>query len=181
NLQWMKKTCKERLRALRAINPNAKLSEAQLALAREYGFPSWRKLKTHVEQLRNQLARVPTPDPSQPPAPADDPDLAQLLSAAEAGNTDTVVQLLALRPILARSHGCDGQTVLHVAAQCDDDRLAVVLLAHGADPEARYGQSGHTALSWALTCNSQAFAKTLVRLGGKTGLFSAAGLVSVRH
>ncbi len=42
NLEWLKKLCKERLDALRAHDPQAKLSDVQLAVAREYGFPSWR-------------------------------------------------------------------------------------------------------------------------------------------
>jgi len=181
NLEWLKKTCKERLTAMRADNPRAKLSQAQLALAREYGFPSWRKLKAHVEQLRDQLAKVPLADPAEPPAAPDDPDLAQLLSAVDAGNAELVAQLLERRPILARSHGPDGQTALHLAARYDDNRLAPVLLAFGADPEAKFGQSGHTPLSWAVTCNSLAFAKTLVQLGVKPDLFCAAGIGSVEH
>ncbi len=42
NLEWLKKLCKERLGELRAQNPTAKLGDVQLAVAREYGFPSWR-------------------------------------------------------------------------------------------------------------------------------------------
>jgi hypothetical protein len=30
-----------------------RLSEAQLPVARSYGFPSWRKLKSHVDALRD--------------------------------------------------------------------------------------------------------------------------------
>jgi len=39
----------ERFRALNVRAP--KLADAQLALARDYGFPSWAKLKAHVESL----------------------------------------------------------------------------------------------------------------------------------
>src|SRR5260370_16343577 len=31
----------------------ARLSEAQLMVARNYGFPSWRKLKSHVDALND--------------------------------------------------------------------------------------------------------------------------------
>lgn len=51
NLEHLKKQAKERLRALQLHDPALKLSDAQHALAREYGFASWPKLKAHVEAL----------------------------------------------------------------------------------------------------------------------------------
>jgi ankyrin repeat protein len=47
NLLYLKKQAKE----LRRSRPQGKLADAQLALAREYGFPKWADLKTHVEVL----------------------------------------------------------------------------------------------------------------------------------
>ena len=40
------------LRRLRAVSDKVTLSTAQLALAREYGFPSWRRLRDEVERRR---------------------------------------------------------------------------------------------------------------------------------
>jgi ankyrin repeat protein len=51
NLDWLKKTAKRRLVRLRSIEPNAKLHEAQLALAHDYGFTSWRALKSHIDSV----------------------------------------------------------------------------------------------------------------------------------
>lgn len=51
NLDHLRKQAKLRLREMRQRNPNAKLSESQHALAGDYGFPSWAKLKAHVESL----------------------------------------------------------------------------------------------------------------------------------
>ena len=51
NLQYLKKLAKQRLRSLRAASASAKLADAQLAVAREHGFASWRKLAAHVEAL----------------------------------------------------------------------------------------------------------------------------------
>jgi ankyrin repeat protein len=51
NLDWLKKTAKQRLQNLRALKPDAKLYEAQLALANDYGFMSWRALKAHIDAL----------------------------------------------------------------------------------------------------------------------------------
>ncbi len=109
----------------------------------------------------------------------DDSDLAELLAAVEQGNAQTVAEILARRPSLATAHGPDGQTPLHVAAQCDDPRLGILLVGFGADPEAKFGQSGHTAISWAVTCNAIEFARAMVQLGAKPDLFCAAGIGSL--
>lgn len=47
SLEQLKKQAKERLEGM----PGATLAEAQFALARQYGFESWAKLKHHVETL----------------------------------------------------------------------------------------------------------------------------------
>ncbi len=47
NLQYLKKQAKELLRGMR----QGKLADAQHTLANEYGFPTWAKLKSHVEAL----------------------------------------------------------------------------------------------------------------------------------
>jgi len=49
NLDHLKKQAKELLQSLREQDPDAQLVGAQHALAREYGFPSWPRLKAHVE------------------------------------------------------------------------------------------------------------------------------------
>lgn len=51
NLEHFKKQAKDLLHDLQQHNPAAKLAEAQFALAREYGFASWPKLKSYVESL----------------------------------------------------------------------------------------------------------------------------------
>jgi ankyrin repeat protein len=49
-------------------------------------------------------------------------------------------------------------------------------VAAGADLAAKFGASGHTPLSWAVTCNAIEFAVTMTRLGAKPDLFCAAGI-----
>jgi hypothetical protein len=49
SLEHLKKQARRRLRELRAASPAAKLADAQLEIARGYGFPSWRALKAFVE------------------------------------------------------------------------------------------------------------------------------------
>ena len=50
NLEHLRKQAKLRLRTLRAQAPEARLAQAQLAVARDYGFASWRALKAAIEQ-----------------------------------------------------------------------------------------------------------------------------------
>jgi ankyrin repeat protein len=183
NLEWLKKASKERLDALRASDPDAQLSDAQLAVAREFGFPSWRKLKSHVEELRAKLDVVVPADVRQraaaDPVAADDPDSAKFFAAIEAGETRAVTDFLTRRPGLANALGPMGQTPLHVAAQCNDPQIAAMLVAYGADPGTKFGKFGHTPLSWAVTCNAMECAATLVQLGAELDLFSAAGIGAV--
>ncbi len=53
NLERLRNEAKQRLKTLRVASPATKLTEAQFALAREYGFPSWRALKAYVEAVVN--------------------------------------------------------------------------------------------------------------------------------
>jgi len=55
NLEHLKKQAKELLHDLKQQNPASKLADAQYALAREYGFASWPKLKTYVEALSGSI------------------------------------------------------------------------------------------------------------------------------
>jgi ankyrin repeat protein len=50
NLEHLKNEAKQRRKALRAQDPQARLADAQLAVARGYGFASWRQLKAHVDE-----------------------------------------------------------------------------------------------------------------------------------
>jgi hypothetical protein len=62
NLEHLKKQARQLLRELQLREPGAQLADAQHALAREYGFASWPKLKAHVDALTS------TGEPAQPPA-----------------------------------------------------------------------------------------------------------------
>ena len=54
NFEFLKKQAKELLRTLQ----QGKLADAQHALANEYGFPTWAKLKSHVESLSQTPAEA---------------------------------------------------------------------------------------------------------------------------
>lgn len=51
NLDWLRKTARQRLADMRAGQPGAKLHQAQLAIANDYGFGSWRALKAHADGI----------------------------------------------------------------------------------------------------------------------------------
>jgi hypothetical protein len=60
NLDHLKKQAKELLHELQQHNPRAILADAQHALAGEYGFASWPKLKAHVDAAAiDRLTRNP--------------------------------------------------------------------------------------------------------------------------
>ncbi len=54
NLEHLRNEAKQRLRELRARDDAARLSDAQLLVARAYGFPSWRRLKAAVDDRERE-------------------------------------------------------------------------------------------------------------------------------
>lgn len=74
NLEHLKKQAKALLEQLRQANTAATLVDAQHQLAREYGFPSWPKLKAHIESrdagsgTRDPNAGSPIPNPGSRPS-----------------------------------------------------------------------------------------------------------------
>ncbi len=57
NLDHLRKQAKELLQKMKLQDPDAQLADAQHALALEYGFASWPRLKAHVE------SEATTPNP----------------------------------------------------------------------------------------------------------------------
>src|SRR3954447_23196529 len=92
NVDWLRKTAKQQLHELRKIKPDAKLAGAQLALARQYGFRSWRTLKAEVDR-RQALAS------------SGDQAIAALLRAVGTGEIDTVRAMLTATPALVNAIG----------------------------------------------------------------------------
>lgn len=123
SLEYLKKLAKERLRELRRTNPEARLADAQLAVARAHGFPSWRALKTEVDR-RN--------------APA----LTAYFAACAAGDVAGLRELLDRDPELVHQRNPAGATGLHGALRHPE--AVRFLLARGADPNAR--EHGDNAL-----------------------------------
>jgi ankyrin repeat protein len=155
---WYRKAAKKKLAAMRRHDPGAKLAAAQLSVAREHGFASWRKLIGEIGA--RQLAA----------------SSAELFAAVRRDDYDRVRSLLAVEPRLSNVRSPDGQTPLHVASEINNPDTIKILLAHGADPRSRYGSSMHDALSWAVTTEAFEAAEALVQGGLQPDLFCAAGL-----
>jgi len=167
SLEWLRKSAKDRLVDLQAVNPKARLSEAQLAIAREYGFTSWRALKTHVESL------------ATPAASAGEDPVRALLQAARAGETDRVRAMLAGRPDLVNAHGphpvWGGQPQpLHMAIESGHRDLVELLLDAGADPTGDNGPYDHwSPLMLAIHPRRDDLCELLIARGARVGLVDA--------
>lgn len=116
SLEYLKKLAKERLRELRRTNPGARLADAQLAVARDHGFSSWRALKTEVDRRRS-------------------PALDAFLAACASGEVEGLRTLLDRDPELVRELSPEGATGLHLAVE--HPGAIRLLLERGADPNVR--------------------------------------------
>jgi ankyrin repeat protein len=145
DLEQLKRQAKELLNAFRANDPAAvtevqthyhgadpgtfALHDAQLALARAYGFGSWPKLKAYVDGVT----------------------VARLRDAVTAGDVKQVQAMLAVRPELARMDMSenDEHQALHYAVLARNAELVRLLIRTGANP--RKGIYPHRDATTALT------------------------------
>jgi ankyrin repeat protein len=107
NLEHLRKEAKQRLKTLRAHDPEAKLADAQLAIARRYGFPSWRRLKTAVD--------------------AQDHD--RVFAAARAGDVETIRRALQ-HGFNAGATDAGGRTVHQIAKTLNHAELELLMRVH---------------------------------------------------
>ena len=145
HLDQLKRQAKELLDAFRAGDPAAvgevhahyrdagpaafALHDAQLVLARAYGFASWPKLKTFVDGLNGNAPSRPVELES-----AEGDATWDAIIAASAGDVATLRRLLAGNPRLARAEYWY-TPVVHFAARAGHIDAVRLLLESGADPE----------------------------------------------
>lgn len=146
SLEWLRKQAKRRLTELRAKIPSAKLADAQLEIARRYGFPSWRALKAHVDSL--------TID-------------GQLFEAAKAGDVAKLRSLLDAHPdrLYARNQPYE-HTTLHLAAFHGHAEAVDFLLARGIDPNTREKGDNTYPIHWAAAAGHPDIVRKLADAGG---------------
>src|SRR5262245_51970005 len=129
DLAWLKKAAKERLDELRGSHPGARLHQAQLAIAQEYGFKNWRALKAHVDGLSLD---------------------GEIIAAVLAGDARLLDARLASHPAKVRATGSDwNRPLLHLAADKGHLGCVDVLLRRGFDVATRDKFDNATALHWA--------------------------------
>ena len=167
SLEFLKKLAKDRLPEMRRAAPSARLADAQLAVACEHGFPSWRALRA---ELQRRLAAA-APDPPDP--------VVQLFAAIRSGEGPVVDRLLAAHPGLANARDEEGSTPLSAAVDAHRAALIPILLRRGGDPHLVYAHSAHTPLSWAVVIEAYECARALMEAGVEPDLFCAAGLGEV--
>jgi ankyrin repeat protein len=146
NLEWLRKQAKRRLQELRRENPQAKLADAQLDLARHCGFSSWRALKAHIDSL--------TVD-------------GQLFDAARNGDTNKLAALLDTHPdrLHARAKPYEW-TLLHTAAQNGHLAAVELLLRRGLDVNSRESGDNTYAMHWAAAAGQLDIVRRLADAGG---------------
>jgi ankyrin repeat protein len=170
NLDWLRKTAKQHLRTMRLQRREAKLAEAQFAVARQYGFASWRKLKSHVDSLRisNGSARLPT-----------DETVASFLRAVGDGRLNDVQAALAGEPRLVNAIGphpyWGGRPqALHVSIETKRRDMFDLLIAAGADINGVNDQCEHwSPLMLTFHWDQPDMRQILMERGARVGLVEA--------
>ena len=146
SLDWLRKQAKQRLDRLVERDPDARLADAQFELAKEYGFPSWRALKAHVDAL--------TVD-------------GQLVDAARRGDVAALGRQLNEHPdrLMLRQPPYEW-TLLHTAAHQGQLAAVNLLLARGIDPNVREKGDNTYPMHWAAAAGHVDVVRRLVEAGG---------------
>jgi ankyrin repeat protein len=146
NLEWLRKQAKRRLEELQHTDPATRLAAAQFDVARRYGFPSWRALKTHVDRLTLE---------------------GQLFDAAQRGDVAALSRLLEKHPdkLHARKPPYEW-TLLHVAAHHGHLAVVNLLLERGLDVNTREKGDNTYAMHWAAAAGHLDVVRRLADAGG---------------
>jgi ankyrin repeat protein len=128
SLDWLRKQAKRRLAELREANTDAQLADAQFELAKQYGFSSWRALKTQVDSLTVN---------------------GQLVDAARNGDVNVLTALLDQHPdrLHVRSKPYEW-SLLHHAASTGHLAAVDLLLRRGLDVNTREKGDNSYAMHW---------------------------------
>jgi ankyrin repeat protein len=146
SLEWLRKQAKRRLIEVRRTNPVARLADAQLSVARSYGFTSWRALKAHIDSLSVE---------------------GQLFAAARRGDVAALGALLGAHPDALEARDEPYRwTLLHAAAQNGSLAAVDLLLSRGLDVNARERGDNTYAMHWAAAAGHLDVVRRLADAGG---------------
>src|SRR5262249_5637556 len=131
---------------LKKANPAARLADAQFALAKDYGFSSWRALKAHIDSL--------TID-------------GQIIESARKGEADRLTALLDQHPEKLHLKVPPYEaSLLFPAAQSGNLDAVDLLLKRGLDVNYREKGDNTYAMHWAAAKGDLAIVRTLADAGG---------------
>jgi ankyrin repeat protein len=150
SLEYLRKLAKERLQELRRADPRAKLAAAQLGVAQDHGFSSWRALKAEIEQQQAQR-------------------IIAFFEACALGDVESLRRLLENEASLVRERderSAFGSTGLHLAASGGHVNAVRLLLEHGADPNARDRGDNAYPLHFAAGAGHIEIVRALLDAGG---------------
>jgi len=163
NLEHLKNEAKQRLKSMRGQTPGARLADAQLQVARSYGFPSWRRLKAYVDALNDFGQR--------------------LINSVRDGDLETIRATLDRRPELVnagadvpeRLRPSDAVTMrlVHLAIAVNQADVLRLLIERGADLNVR-NASGRLPLHDCFELGHDDFAKMLLDAGAMPDVCAAA-------
>ncbi|HEY5711924.1 MAG TPA: ankyrin repeat domain-containing protein [Allosphingosinicella sp.] len=162
SLEWLKKTARQNLRALRQTRPEAKLAEAQRDLARDYGFASWRALRAALE----------TPS-------LDEEAVAAFLRLIGEDKVTAVRVALSATPALVNAAGAHPfwggrPQPLHVAIDVRSRVMFDLLLDAGADVNgSNEGYDLWSPLMLTFARDREDMRRTLIERGARIGLVEA--------
>ncbi len=171
SLDWLRKRARATLKTLRQAHPGVSLAQARLAVAREYGFPSWRALKVEVD--RRRVATTPAP------APLAESEVADFLRRVGEGDETAVRAALAATPGLVNAVGphpfWGGRPQpLHVAIETNRPAMVRLLLRQGADVNGNNAEYLHwSPLLLTYHRRQPAVRRALLRRGARIGLVEA--------
>jgi hypothetical protein len=167
NIDWLRKTAKQRLRDMRMRAPDAKLAQAQFDIARQYGFSSWRSLKAHLDRHETADASL------------SDEVIASFLRAVGDGRFEEVRAALAVEPALVNATGphpyWGGRPqALHVSIETKRRDMFELLIAGGADINGTNDEYEHwSPLMLTFHWNQSAMRQVLMQCGARIGLVEA--------
>jgi ankyrin repeat protein len=146
SLDWLRQEADRRLDELRAANPSAQPSDAQLDVARQYGFSSWPALEAHIDSLAVD---------------------GRLFDAARAGDATLLSALLDQHPdkLHVREKPYEW-TLLHAAAQNGHLAAVNLLLERGLDANTRERGDNTYAMHWAAAGGHLDVVRRLADAGG---------------
>ena len=150
NLSQKKEKGKEKVAA-----PPFALADAQLVIAREYGFASWSALQSHVKTLEAASSTAEA--------------LASLRDAAGRGDLARLNALLDAHPELIDERGGEGvRTPLHQAVFGNSEAAVKLLLERGVNPNIRCEGDNAYPLHFAVEKHRLPIVRLLVEHGADT-------------